>query len=403
MVKRGIAGGLLLLAAAACLLLRGPGPGIAASPIHIAPAAERFTPLVMSVLAPPRWFKGVDGRFHLVYELTLTNGFPVPVSVRSVSVIDGGRGVTLQRLNGARLTASMSLLSLPSDPTTTVPASGVSVVWFDVRLRSRRDVPRSIVHRVTVAVPPGLPVPRTVVDHGAFARVDRRPPVALAPPLAGTGWIALASCCDSAHRRSIQPVGGKLYLGQRFAIDFNALNAQRRFVVGNPDRNASWVFYGKPVLAVADARVVAAVDRYPDQIPNHARPVTLKQADGNYVILSLGGGRFAFYAHLKPGSVRVRRGERVRRGQVIARLGNSGSSSGPHLHFQVMDRSSALASDGLPFVFDRFRFDGRIPPLDASLAASINAGKPIAVDRAGSGRRRDQYPQGRDIVSFAAR
>jgi hypothetical protein len=56
---------------------------LVALPAHTRPAAERFTPLVMSVLAPPRWFKGVDRRFHLVYELTLTNGFPVPVSVRS--------------------------------------------------------------------------------------------------------------------------------------------------------------------------------------------------------------------------------------------------------------------------------------------------------------------------------
>jgi murein DD-endopeptidase MepM/ murein hydrolase activator NlpD len=345
----------------------------------------------------------VDGRFHIVYELTLTNGIPVPVTVRSVSVIDARRHVTLQRLTGARLTASMSLLSVPNNPTTTVPASGVGVVWFDVIVRSRRLVPSAVVHSLTVAVPPGLPVPRIIADRGGSARVDLRPPVALGPPLAGAGWIALGSCCDGPHRRSIQPVDGKLYLGQRFAIDWNGMNAQRRFVVGNPDLNTSWVFYGKPVLAVADARVLAAVDRFPDQIPNHERPVTLEQADGNYVILSLGGGRFAFYAHLKPGSVRVRRGEKVRRGEMIARLGNSGSSSGPHLHFQVMDRPSALASDGLPFVFDRFRFDGRIPPVDASLVASLNAGQPVPTDRAGSGRRIEEFPLGRDVVSFGGR
>ena len=116
-------------------VLSAPQPAAARPPVPIAQSADRYTPLVMSVFAPPRWFKGADGRFHLVYELTLTNGFPVPITVRSISVLDPKRGVTLQRLSGAQLTASMSLLSLPSDPTTAVPASGVGVIWFEVVVR----------------------------------------------------------------------------------------------------------------------------------------------------------------------------------------------------------------------------------------------------------------------------
>ncbi len=198
-------------------------------------------------------------------------------------------------------------------------------------------------------------------------------------------------------------MNGKLYLGQRFAIDWNGVDDENRFVVGDPEVNTNWVFYGKPVIAVADARVVAAVDRFPDQIPNRPEPVTIDQADGNYVILALGGGRFAFYAHLAAGSVRVKRGDRVRRGRVLGLLGNSGSSTGPHLHFQVMNRASALASDGLPFVIDRFRFAGRIPPLSASLEASINDGEPVPIDTAGKGRRAQELPLGRDVVGFAPR
>jgi hypothetical protein len=68
---------------------------------------------------------------------------------------------------------------------------------------------------------------------------------------------------------------------------------------------------------------------------------------------------------------------------------------------QVMDRPSALASAGLPFVFRRFRLDGRIPPLDASLEATVDSGRPVPVDRAG--RRVDQFPLGRDVLSFAGR
>jgi hypothetical protein len=333
----------------------------------------------------------------------LTNGFPVPVTVTSVSVRDVVRRRTIEKLNGSALTASMTLLATPNEPTTTVPGSGVGVVWFDVVLPRGRPVPRAIRHTLTVALPPGRAISGPITDTGGFAEVDPRPPVVLSPPLRGPGWVALGSCCNGPHRRSLQSVNGRLYLGQRFAIDWNGVDTHGRFVVGDPDVNANWVFYGKPVIAVATARVVAAGDRFPDQVPNHPRTVTLQQADGNHVILDLGHRRFAFYAHLKRGSVRVRRGDRVRRGEQLGLLGNSGQSSGPHLHFQVMDRPSALASDGLPYVFDRFRFSGQIPPLDDALLAAINAGKRIPVNPAGAGARRRELPLGGDVVSFRAR
>jgi Peptidase family M23 len=378
----------------------GSAPAAASTSASAAQTVDRYTPLVQSVMSKPRWFRDAEGRVRLVYELKLTNGFPVPVTVSSVRVRDVGRRQTIERLSGADLLASMTLLASPTEPATTVPGSGIGVVWLDVAVPSRRRLPRSIRHEVTVSVPPELPVPSTITARGGFARVDRRPPVVLGPPLRGPGWVAVGSCCDGPHRRSVQPVNGELYLGQRFAIDWNGVDAQNRMVVGNPSLNTSWTFYDKPVLAVADARVVTAVDRYPDQIPNDPKPVTIREADGNYVILALGRGRFAFYAHLKPGSVRVERGDRVREGEVVGMLGNSGSSTGPHLHFHVMNRPSALASEGLPYVFDRFRTTGRIPPLDDDLMATVNAGEPVPINPAGAGPHRRELPLGRDVVVF---
>jgi Peptidase family M23 len=365
--------------------------------------ADRYTPLVQSVMSPPHWFRGTDGRRHLVYELELTNALPVPVTVGAVTVRNLAARRTLSTIRGSALRSAMSLLASPTVPATTVPASSIGVVWMNVVLAPRAPMPRSIAHTLTVKLPPGLPIQRTVTYTGGVARVDRRAPVVLGPPLRGPGWVAVGSCCDGPHRRSIQPVNGRLSLGQRFAIDWNGIDARRRFVVGNPDVNRNWIFYGKPVIAVANATVAAAVDRFPDQIPNHPKPVGIEQADGNHVILALGAGRYAFYAHLKAGSVRVKRGDRVRRGQVVGQLGNSGSSTGPHLHFQVMDRPSALASDGLPYVFARFRLRGRMPPLDASLEAAVNAGKSIPITAARVSRRRDELPLGRDVVNFKTR
>ena len=78
---------------------------------------------------------------------------------------------------------------------------------------------------------------------------------------------------------------------------------------------------------------------------------------GNHIIQDLGDGHFAAYAHLRPGTLKVKVGDTVHAGDVIGRLGNTGNSSEPHLHFQVCDAPSFPDSEGLPFAIDKFTRD----------------------------------------------
>jgi murein DD-endopeptidase MepM/ murein hydrolase activator NlpD len=87
--------------------------------------------------------------------------------------------------------------------------------------------------------------------------------------------------------------------------------------------------------------------------------MTNETIGGNLIILDIGDSRYAVYAHLQPGSLRVGLGDRVKRGQVLALVGNSGNSTGPHLHFQVVDRNSLLASEGVPYLIDSFEVRGK--------------------------------------------
>ncbi len=148
--------------------------------------------------------------------------------------------------------------------------------------------------------------------------------------------------------------------------------------------------------------MVEVVDGLPEQIPNHKVPVPLAQADGNHVILRLRPGVFAAYAHLQPGSVRVEVGDHVRAGQVLGRLGNSGNTGGPHLHFQLMDRPSILDADGVPFVLDRFRLDGVTKSLDAFIDAD-RSGAPVPVVTDAEGTHRDEGLTGLEVLTFAGR
>ena len=70
---------------------------------------------------------------------------------------------------------------------------------------------------------------------------------------------------------------------------------------------------------------------------------------------------WAFYAHLQKGTLLVKPGDKVKKGQVIAKLGNTGNSNASHMHFQLMNGPSVLGSDGVPYVIDRFSYDGQVP------------------------------------------
>ena len=122
--------------------------------------------------------------------------------------------------------------------------------------------------------------------------------------------------------------------------------------------------YGAEALAVADATVAAVKDGIPENVPginSRAVPITLETVGGNYVILDLGSGRYAFYAHFQPGSLKVKQGDKVKRGQVLGLVGNSGNSTEPHLHFHISDGPTPLSSSGVPYAHQSFEVQGKNP------------------------------------------
>jgi murein DD-endopeptidase MepM/ murein hydrolase activator NlpD len=108
---------------------------------------------------------------------------------------------------------------------------------------------------------------------------------------------------------------------------------------------------------VADGVVTETKDGIPQNVPgleSRAVPITLETVAGNHIILDLGHGRYALYAHLQTGSLKVKLGDHVKRGQVLALVGNSGNSIEPHLHFQLTNGNSPLGSEGIPYALESF-------------------------------------------------
>ncbi len=335
-----------------------------------ATAADRFDVLDTTVSGHLQPVRGSDGRQHLVYQLRLHNLSTVSgVVVEAVEVRDAATRRTVETLSGPRLLADATLGD-PFDvhPTTTLGPGQAGVVYLAPTFSSLRRVPARLQHVVRVAPAPGADAATFASRYGSevvgpAARVDRRPPIVLGSPLRGDGFVAFNGCCASpGHVRTILSVGGRARSSERFAIDWMKADRHNRLSTGDGTRNEDYFVYGLPIRAVADGRVLVATDGAPDTpaLQRTTTTVTPGLAAGNHVIQSLGGGRYGMYAHIKPGSVRVKPGQRVRKGQVIGLVGSSGNSDAPHLHFQVTDAPSPLGADGLPYVFERFGLEGRV-------------------------------------------
>ncbi|MFC7931533.1 M23 family metallopeptidase [Streptomyces cinereoruber] len=201
---------------------------------------------------------------------------------------------------------------------------------------------------------------------GKEVEAAARPPVEVDPPVAGR-WTALNSPADRT------PSHGTHQYGQTYAIDIvaEAEDGER------PRPSFAWLWpvarrseefpaFGAPLFAVADATVVHAEDGQRDHLSRNSLPAFLylmlfeatarvlagaRRVVGNHLILDLGNGTYAVYAHLRRGSLTVRAGDRVTAGRQLARCGNSGNSTEPHLHFHLMNGPDLDTARGVPFTW----------------------------------------------------
>lgn len=365
------------------------------APAH-ADGPLQVTPVTMRIAASPVPVKGSDDRYHVVYELELVNFTGARVGIDRLEVLDAGSGSAVAALDAQALGQRLVVTDAAAQPASLGPAQ-FGLVYMHLVFERKADIPRKLHHRIAVTIGAA-----SLAYTAGGTKL--RPPtdLVLDAPLRGERYVAADGCCDAPrHVRATLPLNGRLFNAQRFAIDWEQLDEQRRIFVGDPKKPESYVIYNKPAYAVADARVVAALDGLPDSPPGGLPPdLPIEQADGNHVVLDLGDGRFALYAHFAPNSVQVRRGDRVRRGQLLGRVGTSGNSSEPHLHFHVMDGPSPLASNGLPHRLERFSATHR----GVSTAAFDHAaatGEPLVVEPVPGAARRDRtLPLDLLIVDF---
>lgn len=374
-----------------------------------------ISPLTWSpTLTPIAAFKATDGLYHLQYQLLLTDVFARTAEIVGGDVLDAhthrptGHNLSLSD-DGSDIRLKIRSFSAPgeghgADFGNVVPPGTAGLMFFYLSYPTLGAVPSHIEHVFTAEqTNGGVTIRRTATDAG-LTPVSTERPLVIAPPMRGTGWLDGngAGPAIYEHRATYQPANGTAKPDQAFAIDWIKLDDKGRVFTGDPLKNESFFAYGQPILSATGGLVVKAQDAFSDQIPNRTVPVTtLKELYGNFVIVEIVRGKYAVYCHLKPGSIAVKAGERVHVGQQLAKLGNSGNSTAPHLHFQISDAPSVVNADSLPFVFNRMYYRMRIAgPIFPTVDKMTESAFVARFDRTGAGWRNLEMPLQGDVVDF---
>jgi murein DD-endopeptidase MepM/ murein hydrolase activator NlpD len=364
------------------------------SPSNAAPTEKPiFVPLEVRVPVPPTAF-AADGKFHLVYELHVTN-------LAKWDCVLEGLKITAQDA-GSRSLASFSQADLESmvHPLGMTPAENSrlapgesAVVYTWITVDRREDVPAALRHRFSLRLG-GYPETLVLQTHPIPVGFNT---LVITPPLKGDHWVAGGGPSNtSGHRRALIPIDGGTAIGQRFAIDWVRGNGGGKTYHGDRLDNRNYYAYGAEALAVADGVVTETLDGVPQNVPgetSRAVSITPENIGGNHVVLDIGNGHYAFYAHLQPGSLRVKLGDRVRRGEVIGLVGNTGNSTEPHLHFHISNATSPLGAEGLPYALTSFEVQAQVQVQNGEFAISKD-GKPV--------REVESLPTDGEVVRFPA-
>ncbi|WP_406827123.1 M23 family metallopeptidase [Pedobacter sp. KACC 23697] len=293
----------------------------------------------------------------LIYELYLTNFSASPIRLQGMQLLNGNRksNAPIVSFDSLELKSMVKILGTdnPKDGLT-IGAGQSAVLYIEAKTSKEIPFPNNIVHRIITSA--------DTLDGAAVSMHTTRIQT-LKAPVTGSDWIAAdgpGNSIDNHHRRGNIILGGRVINSRRFAIDWKKVKDSVSFS-GDPANVQSYFCYGEKIFAVGGGTVITATDGLPDNIPGHGKafhpavPLTFEKLPGNNIVIDLGDGQYAHYMHMRSGSLKVKKGDHVTKGQLLGNIGNSGDAREPHLHFEVTTSPQLLLGEGLPYVIDSYR------------------------------------------------
>ncbi|MCB0446890.1 MAG: peptidoglycan DD-metalloendopeptidase family protein [Gelidibacter sp.] len=143
---------------------------------------------------------------------------------------------------------------------------------------------------------------------------------------------------------------------QKYAYDILMMKDGKSYI-GDSKKNENYLVFGKDIIAPCDATVIKVIDGVNDNVPGELNP---KQLTGNTIILKTENEEFILFAHLKHNSIIVKEGENVKKGQLMAKCGNSGNTTEPHLHLSLQNVEDMNIAEGAKLYFDKIMVNGKV-------------------------------------------
>ena len=294
----------------------------------------------------------ISGKPMIYYELHITNFSSDTIHLKNLHIINTRDSSRLYSMGAEDWKTHTMQIGNSKIKSNTLAAGHTMIVYLEVALPKSAT---SFIHQLEIEIKGKLiSIKSPSIDE------SQKSPLVIGAPLKDGPWAAVYNPrWERGHRRVIYTMDGKARIPGRYAIDFILLNAQGQFAKGDDNVIQNWFGYAADVLAVKDGIILSARNDFAESatLSDHADS-TPDKAAGNYISIDIGGGKIVFYEHLKPGSVKVKPGQKVKKGEVIASLGFTGQTTGPHLHFHIADANSTLGAEGLSFEFEKFTLLG---------------------------------------------
>ncbi|MCA1838111.1 MAG: M23 family peptidase, partial [Actinobacteria bacterium] len=191
--------------------------------------AQEMTPILAQVPYAPIPFAGSDGRTHLVYELLATNFSSGKTTIEQLEVLDADTGDVISTFDAKEVASNLHPAGT-QDTADTLEPSMAATIFLHVTFDEASQVPNRLVERLSVQAAAAPPDQQQITEKVGETNVDRREVVMISPPLRGSNYIAADSCCDAPHihRKSPLPINGQFTLAQRYAVDYEQLDADNR-------------------------------------------------------------------------------------------------------------------------------------------------------------------------------
>ena len=334
----------------------------------------------------------------LSYEVEITNAYHNSIFISKVEVIDYETNIVIETFDSTYLVIHLLRPGVRSfDDVLEMKTSsfGVANLWLEL---DGTEIPANIFHRVSFKLIDDDGELQEASTDLTLVKFPEQTNLKIGLPFRKGKWFYIAD----AHRDVRLITEGVPTFPQRYAIDWVALTNQSKLVLDSTKTIEAFKTYQEDLLAVSDATVVFVKDNIPENDPFGNRlvvQITRETVGGNYVVLDIGNGIYAFYGHLVPGSLTVKIGDKVKKGDVIGKLGNSGNSHGPHLHFHLETKSKyPLGGEGVPFIFDNFKQLACYED-DEIISILSFSNTPLPIERE-SIYRTNQLPIGNGVIQF---